>query len=136
MKLVADSSSQVLMSERADHNLTLDLVRVTEAAALAAGHWMGCGQKEAGDGAPVEAMRLMLSTIDMDGVVVIGEGAKDKAPMLFDGKRIGNGSGPAVDVAVDPSKGLHCSRMGAQTRSRSSVLRRAGRCGHPVQLIT
>jgi fructose-1,6-bisphosphatase II len=105
MKAAADSSPQIVMSEAPNRNLALDLVRVTEAAALAAGHWMGRGQKEAGDGAAVEAMRLILSTIDMDGVVVIGEGAKDGAPMLFDGERIGNGLGPAVDVAVDPIEG-------------------------------
>jgi len=93
------------MSERPNHNLALDLVRVTEAAALAAGRWMGCGQKEAGDAAAVKAMRLILSTIDMDGMVVIREGAKDEAPMLYDGEQIGNGLGPAVDVAVDPIEG-------------------------------
>jgi fructose-1,6-bisphosphatase II len=93
------------MSENPNRNLALELARVTEAAALAAGHWVGRGQKEAGDGAAVEAMRLMLSTIDMEGVVVIGEGAKDEAPMLFDGEKVGNGFGPAVDVAVDPVEG-------------------------------
>ncbi|MBI5842540.1 MAG: class II fructose-bisphosphatase [Chloroflexi bacterium] len=93
------------MSEAPNRNLALDLVRVTESAALAAGRWMGRGQKEAGDGAAVEAMRLMLSTIDMKGLVVIGEGAKDEAPMLFDGEIVGNGLGPAVDVAVDPVEG-------------------------------
>jgi fructose-1,6-bisphosphatase II len=93
------------MSENPNRNLALELARVTEAAALAAGHWVGRGQKEAGDGAAVEAMRLMLSTTDMEGVVVIGEGAKDEAPMLFDGEKVGNGFGPAVDVAVDPVEG-------------------------------
>ncbi|MBI5351069.1 MAG: class II fructose-bisphosphatase [Chloroflexi bacterium] len=93
------------MNETPNRNLALDLVRVTEAAALAASHWMGRGQKEAGDGAAVEAMRLILCTVEMDGVVVIGEGAKDEAPMLFDGEKIGNGRGPAVDVAVDPIEG-------------------------------
>jgi fructose-1,6-bisphosphatase II len=105
MEVATDSALQILMSERPNRNLALDLVRVTEAAALAASHWMGRGQKEAGDGAAVEAMRLILSTVDLDGVVVIGEGAKDEAPMLFDGERIGNGLGPAVDVAVDPIEG-------------------------------
>ncbi|MDP1545404.1 MAG: class II fructose-bisphosphatase [Anaerolineales bacterium] len=93
------------MSEAPNRNLALELVRVTEAAALAASHWMGRGQKESGDGAAVEAMRLILGTVEMDGVVVIGEGAKDHAPMLYDGERIGSGSGPAVDVAVDPIEG-------------------------------
>jgi len=105
MKPATASPSHVIMGETPNRNLALDLVRVTEAAALAAGHWMGRGHKEAGDGAAVEAMRLIVSTIDMDGVVVIGEGAKDEAPMLFDGERIGNGLGPAVDVAVDPVEG-------------------------------
>lgn len=89
----------------ADRNLGLDLVRVTEAAALAAGRWVGRGEKELGDQAAVEAMRLILDTIDMDGVVVIGEGAKDEAPMLADGERVGTGRGLAVDVAVDPVEG-------------------------------
>jgi len=105
MKTTTASPSQVITSETPNRNLALDLVRVTEAAALAAGHWMGRGQKEAGDGAAVEAMRLILSTVDMDGLVVIGEGAKDEAPMLYNGERIGNGLGPAVDVAVDPIEG-------------------------------
>lgn len=91
--------------EAPERNLALELVRVTEAAALAAGRWMGRGDKEAGDGAAVEAMRLVLSIIDMDGVVVIGEGAKDEAPMLGNGERVGNGKGARVDVAVDPVEG-------------------------------
>src|SRR3990172_2615941 len=105
MKAATDSPSQIIMSEAPNRNLALDLVRVTEAAALAAGHWMGRGQKEDGDGAAVEAMRLILSTIDLDGVVVIGEGAKDEAPMLYNGERIGDGLGPAVDVSVNPVEG-------------------------------
>jgi fructose-1,6-bisphosphatase II len=93
------------MSEAPNRNLALELVRVTEAAALSAGRWMGRGKKEEGDGAAVKAMRLILSTVDMDGVIVIGEGAKDEAPMLYDGETVGNGIGPAVDVAVDPVEG-------------------------------
>ncbi len=100
-----DGTSQFHMGETPNRNLALELVRVTEAAALAAGHWMGRGQKEAGDGAAVEAMRLILSTVDMEGIVVIGEGEKDNAPMLFNGERIGNGLGPSVDLAVDPIEG-------------------------------
>lgn len=88
-----------------DHDLALDLVRVTEAAALAAGRWMGRGDKAAGDAAAVTAMRAMLGAVAVDGVVVIGEGAKDEAPMLADGERVGTGAGPAVDVAVDPVEG-------------------------------
>ncbi len=86
-------------------NLGLDLVRVTEAAALAAARWMGRGNKEAADQAAVDAMRYALAQVDMDGIVVIGEGEKDEAPMLYIGERIGNGSSPEVDVAVDPIDG-------------------------------
>ncbi|MCC6187577.1 MAG: class II fructose-bisphosphatase [Anaerolineales bacterium] len=93
------------MNEAPTRNLALELVRVTEAGALAAGRWMGRGQKENGDRAAVEAMRLMLSTVDMDGLIVIGEGAKDAAPMLCNGEAVGNGNRPLVDVAVDPVEG-------------------------------
>src|SRR5512144_2389681 len=88
-----------------DRNLALELVRVTEAGALAAGRWIGRGQKESADGAAVDAMRLMLDTVPMDGLVVIGEGEKDEAPMLYNGERIGDGSPPEVDIAVDPLEG-------------------------------
>ena len=88
-----------------DRNLALELVRVTEAAAMAAARWVGRGEKERGDQAAVDAMRLMLDSVDMDGVVVIGEGEKDEAPMLYNGEKVGNGDGPAVDVAVDPIDG-------------------------------
>ncbi len=86
-------------------NLALELVRVTEAAALAAGRFMGRGDKEAADQAAVNAMRLVLQTVGMNGVIVIGEGEKDKAPMLYNGEKVGNGSPPNVDVAVDPIDG-------------------------------
>src|SRR5574340_76765 len=86
-------------------NLALELARVTEAAALAAGRFMGRGDKEAADHAAVEAMRLVLKTVQMNGVIVIGEGEKDKAPMLYNGEHVGNGSAPDVDVAVDPIDG-------------------------------
>lgn len=86
-------------------NLALEIARVTEAAALASGRWMGRGEKEKADDAAVEAMRLVLGTIAMDGIVVIGEGEKDNAPMLYNGEHVGNGSLPAVDVAVDPIDG-------------------------------
>lgn len=98
-------SSALTMNECLGRDLALELVRVTEAAALAAGRWMGRGQKDAGDEAAVHAMRAMLRTVDMDGVVVIGEGEKDEAPMLFNGEAVGTGKGPAVDVAVDPVEG-------------------------------
>ena len=86
-------------------NLALELVRVTEAAALAAGRYMGRGNKEAADHAAVEAMRLVLRTVEMDGIIVIGEGEKDQAPMLFNGEHVGNGEPPELDVAVDPVDG-------------------------------
>ena len=86
-------------------NLALELARVTEAAAMLAGRFMGRGDKEGADQAAVNAMRLVLSTVDMNGVIVIGEGEKDKAPMLYNGEKVGNGSEPDVDVAVDPIDG-------------------------------
>ena len=88
-----------------DRNLALDLVRVTEAAAMAAGRWVGRGDKEGGDQAAVDAMRRLINSIPMRGVVVIGEGEKDQAPMLYNGEEVGDGTGPAVDVAVDPIDG-------------------------------
>ena len=88
-----------------DRNLAMELVRVTEAAALASGKWVGRGQKESGDGAAVDAMRMMINSVQMDGVVVIGEGEKDEAPMLYNGEKVGTGHGPAVDIAVDPVDG-------------------------------
>ena len=95
-----------------DRNLALDLARVTEAAALAAGRWIGRGDKESADQAAVDAMRLMLSTVSMDGVVVIGEGEKDEAPMLYNGEEVGNGQPPQVDVAVDPLEGTRLTARG------------------------
>lgn len=100
------------MSEKPGRNLALELVRVTEAAALAAARWVGRGDKESGDGAAVEAMRLILATVEMDGVVVIGEGEKDQAPMLYNGERVGNGNGAPVDVAVDPVEGTSLLALG------------------------
>jgi fructose-1,6-bisphosphatase II len=88
-----------------DRNLALDLVRVTEAAAMAAGRWVGRGDKEGGDGAAVDAMRRLINSIPMRGIVVIGEGEKDNAPMLYNGEHVGDGTGPEVDVAVDPIDG-------------------------------
>src|SRR5919108_1923809 len=95
-----------------DRNLALELVRVTEAAALAAGRWIGRGEKESADQAAVDGMRAMLDTVSMDGVVVIGEGEKDKAPMLYNGEHVGDGSGPQVDVAVDPLEGTRLTALG------------------------
>ncbi|MCL4122644.1 UNVERIFIED_CONTAM: hypothetical protein GTU68_038310 [Idotea baltica] len=100
------------MSESPDRNLALELVRVTESGALAASRWMGRGDKEGADGAAVEAMRLMLSSVSMDGTVIIGEGEKDEAPMLYNGERLGDGTGAAVDVAVDPIDGTTLTAYG------------------------
>ena len=100
------------MPTRPDRNLALELVRVTEAAAMAAGRWIGRGDKNAADQAAVDAMRSMLDTVSMDGVVVIGEGEKDEAPMLFNGESVGDGDGPAVDVAVDPLEGTRLTALG------------------------
>jgi fructose-1,6-bisphosphatase II len=95
-----------------DRNLALELARVTEAAAMAAGRWIGRGEKESADQAAVDAMRLMLDTVQMDGVVVIGEGEKDEAPMLYNGERVGAGTGSEVDVAVDPLEGTRLTALG------------------------
>jgi fructose-1,6-bisphosphatase II len=95
-------------------NLALELVRVTEAAALAAGRFMGRGDKIAADKAAVDAMRLVMNTIQMDGVIVIGEGEKDQAPMLFNGERLGTGQPPLVDIAVDPIDGTRPLTTGNQ----------------------
>ncbi len=95
-----------------DRNIAMELMRATEAAALAGGRWMGRGDKNAADGAAVEAMRLVLSTVSMDGVVVIGEGEKDEAPMLFNGEQVGDGSPPSLDIAVDPIDGTTLTSLG------------------------
>src|SRR6266511_283027 len=96
-----------------DRNLALELVRVTEAAALASARWVGRGDKINADRSAVDAMRLILDTVSMDGIVVIGEGEKDKAPMLYNGERVGNGRPPEVDVAVDPLEGTNLTARGA-----------------------
>src|SRR3954454_21841518 len=95
-----------------DRNLALELVRVTEAAALAAARWMGRGDKNGADGAAVDAMRIVLNSLPMDGIVVIGEGEKDEAPMLYNGERIGDGSQPETDIAVDPVEGTTLTALG------------------------
>jgi fructose-1,6-bisphosphatase II len=105
-------SHDVRSTSKPDRNLALELVRVTEAAALAAARWVGRGQKESADQAAVDAMRLMLHTVPMDGVVIIGEGEKDEAPMLYNGERIGDGSPPVVDIAVDPLEGTRLTAQG------------------------
>ncbi len=104
------------MANQPERNLALELARVTEAAAMAAGRWMGRGDKNGADGAAVDAMRLILGSIEMNGVVVIGEGEKDEAPWLYNGEVIGNGQPPEVDVAVDPIDG---TRLLSQGRSNA-----------------
>src|SRR5258705_10720653 len=99
------SSPGASRREAPDRNLALELVRVTEAGAMAAGRWVGRGDKEGGDGAAVDAMRQLVSSVSMRGVVVIGEGEKDEAPMLYNGEKVGNGLGPDCDFAVDPVDG-------------------------------
>jgi fructose-1,6-bisphosphatase II len=101
-----------MSSTRPDRNLALELVRVTEAAAMGAGRWIGRGDKNAADQAAVDAMRAMLDTVSMNGVVVIGEGEKDEAPMLYNGEEVGEGGGPDVDVAVDPLEGTRLTALG------------------------
>ena len=95
-----------------DRNIALELVRVTEAGAMAAARWIGRGDKEEADRAAVDAMRFVLDSVAMRGVVVIGEGEKDKAPMLYNGEEVGNGEGPEVDVAVDPLEGTRLTAFG------------------------
>lgn len=108
-----------------DRNLAMELVRVTEAAALASGRWVGRGKKNEGDGAAVNAMRKMINSVDMDGVIVIGEGEKDEAPMLFNGEQVGTGHGARVDLAVDPVDG---TRLMAEGRPNAiSVIAAADR---------
>src|SRR5258707_6473733 len=95
-----------------DRNIAMELVRVTEAGAMAAARWIGRGEKESADRAAVDAMRFVLDSVSMRGVVVIGEGEKDEAPMLYNGEEVGNGNGPDVDVAVDPLEGTRLTALG------------------------
>ena len=104
--------AQPLAKSDPDRNLALELVRVTEAAALAAGRWMGRGEKNAADQAAVTAMRTLFNTVSMDGIVIIGEGEKDEAPMLYNGERLGTGEPPLVDIAVDPIDGTRLTSLG------------------------
>ncbi|MGC8839231.1 MAG: fructose-bisphosphatase class II, partial [Anaerolineae bacterium] len=100
------------MADKPDRNLALELVRTTEAAALAAGRWMGRGDRDRADQAAVDAMRLLLNSIEMDGLIVSGEGEKDEAPMLYNGERVGTGRPPQVDIAVDPIDGTRLLSLG------------------------
>ncbi len=107
-----DPAASSSTHEAPDRNLALELVRVTEAAAMAAARWVGRGEKEIADGAAVDAMRKVLATVPMDGTVVIGEGEKDDAPMLYNGERIGDGTPPQCDIAVDPIEGTTLTANG------------------------
>lgn len=122
------------MNEKPSRNLALDLVRVTEAAAMAAGRMMGRGDKEAGDRAAVDAMRLVLGTIEIDGVVVIGEGEKDEAPMLYNGERVGAG-GPPVDLAVDPIDGTRLLALGRANSIATVAIAERGSMFDPGPIV-
>jgi fructose-1,6-bisphosphatase II len=123
------------MAELPERNLALDLVRVTEAAALAAGRWMGRGDKIAADQAAVDAMRLVLNTIEIDGVIVIGEGEKDRAPMLYNGERLGTGRPPLVDIAVDPIDGTTLTATGRSGAISVVALAEHGSMFAPGKLV-
>src|SRR3954467_4742016 len=117
--------------EAPDRNLALELVRVTEAAAMAAGRWVGRGDKNGADGAAVNAMRQLIHTVSMNGVVVIGEGEKDEAPMLFNGERVGDGSGADCDVAVDPIDGTRLTALGMNNALAGLAVRERGMMSAP-----
>lgn len=123
------------MVEIPTKNLALDLVRVTEAAALAAARHMGRGDKEQGDQAAVDAMRLVLNSIDMAGVIVIGEGEKDEAPMLFNGEQLGTGKGPDVDIAVDPIDGTRLLALGRSNSISTVALAERGSMFNPGPIV-
>jgi fructose-1,6-bisphosphatase II len=112
MAVAEETSGRPGAPVRPDRNLALELVRVTESAAMGAGRWVGRGDKTGADQAAVDAMRAMLDSVSMDGVVVIGEGEKDEAPMLYNGEHVGDGTGPPVDVAVDPLEGTRLTALG------------------------
>ncbi len=120
---------------RPDRNLALELVRVTEAAALAAARMVGRGDKEGADQAAVDAMRAVLDSVSMDGVVVIGEGEKDKAPMLYNGEQIGDGTPPQVDVAVDPLEGTRLTALGMPSAIAVIALAERGAMYSPGPIV-
>ncbi len=120
---------------RPDRNLALELVRVTEAAALAAARMVGRGDKEAADQAAVDAMRHVLDSVSMDGIVVIGEGEKDEAPMLFNGEQIGDGTPPQVDVAVDPLEGTRLTALGMPSAISVIALAERGTMFNPGPIV-
>lgn len=118
-----------------DRNLAFELARVTEAAALAAGRWVGRGDKISADQAAVDAMRLVLNRVDMDGIVVIGEGEKDEAPMLFNGEKLGTGEPPAVDIAVDPIDGTTLTAKGLPGALAVVALAERGTMYNPHDIV-
>src|SRR6201989_757164 len=120
---------------RPDRNLAMELVRVTEYGAMAAARWVGLGEKEKADGAAVDAMRLMLDTVRMDGVVVIGEGEKDEAPMLYNGEKIGDGSPPQVDIPVDPLEGTTLAAEGSPRALAVIALSERGTMFNPGPIV-
>lgn len=122
-------------SQDPTRNLALELARVTEAAALAAGRFMGRGDKVAADQAAVNAMRIVLQTVDMDGIIVIGEGEKDNAPMLYNGEKVGNGMGPEVDVAVDPIDGTRPLAFGRSNSLATVALAPRGSMYNPGPFV-
>lgn len=123
------------MSETPSRNLALELVRVTETAALAASRWIGKGAKNEADQAAVDGMRKMINTVAMDGVIVIGEGEKDEAPMLFNGESVGDGSGPKVDVAVDPIDGTTLTSKGMSNAISVIALAERGTMFDPTSIF-
>jgi fructose-1,6-bisphosphatase II len=129
------TAAEVEAPTRPDRNLALELVRTTEYAALAAARWIGRGEKEAADQAAVDAMRLLLDTVSMDGTVVIGEGEKDEAPMLYNGERIGDGSPPEVDIAVDPLEGTELVAKGLPNAIATIALSDRGAMFDPGPIV-
>jgi fructose-1,6-bisphosphatase II len=127
--------SEIQHRAAVDRNLALELVRTTEYAALAAARWIGRGEKEAADQAAVDAMRLMLDTVRMDGVVVIGEGEKDEAPMLYNGEKLGDGSPPEVDIAVDPLEGTELCAKGLPGALACIALSEKGTMFNPGPIV-
>jgi len=123
------------MPEKPTRNLALELVRTTEAAALAAGRFMGRDDKEGGDRAAVDAMRLVLNTVEMDGIIVIGEGEKDKAPMLYNGEVLGTGQPPQVDIAVDPIDGTRLLALGRQNSLSTVAISARGTMFNPGPFV-
>ena len=124
-----------MIDSKPTRNLALELVRVTEAAALAAGRFMGRGDKIAADKASVDAMRLVLNTVDMDGVIVIGEGEKDEAPMLYNGEKLGTGVPPEVDIAVDPIDGTRPLAFGRHNSISTVALAPRGTMFNPGPFV-